>query len=507
MNGLDSPVAPPPPGIILWWRDELRRHPILVGWLIIFVVHAGMNAKLGHEIGGGEGPGALLYAAAFLGFACVGAWAADKLLVERVRSGRGMLVTLVVLQVAIGQMAGYQSFGLTLAKGAGDLEAKATSRRTTQEALEDARAEVKKIGTTRVIGSIRADEQLECTIKGKAYKDGVGPKCTALRNELATAERREKLQGDIVRLTAALRDGPAIKDGNALYDVPMGLANAVVGGVTGRPGKVGPDDVRFVWLVLLVFALEIFGTFGLALVRLMDGPDGGPRRGGRLPAGESPRPGTTPPRGGTFRDAVDAVVGALPAPAPMLALTGPSDAHFASGPGQMTTPYIAKPTHVAPQMHGAPINITINGSGAERVGSLAGAPGADTAPVPAALRVAPQSAASRRDPRLDLDSLPADAPPVDRSAVSRELSPAEREAADVILAFAAACLVASPGGIVDAGNIHRRYARWAGARALDEAPFLALLADVTPHRAEDIGGSLHVRGVALRAGTRLEAVA
>lgn len=506
MNSFDSPAAQKPPGIVIWWRDEIRRHPILVGWAIIFVVHAGMNAKLGHEIGGGDGPGAVLYAAAFLGFACVGAWAADKLLVERVRNGRGMLVTLVVLQVAIGQMAGYQSFGLTLAKGAGELEAKATSRRTTQEALEDARAEVKKIGTTRVIGSIRADEQLECTIKGKAYKDGVGPKCTALRNELATAERREKLQGEIVRLTAALRDGPAIKDGNALYDVPMGLANAIVGGLTGRAGKVGPDDVRFVWLVLLVFALEIFGTFGLALVRLMDG---GPH-GGASDAAPHPRGGSRDPRGRgspdakwasegaqRMRDAVEAVVGALPQPAPMLALAGPG------APSRDV--YVAPPS--AAHMHGAPIQITINGSGADRVGSLAGAPGADTAPAPAALRVAPQSTASKRDPRLDIPSLPADAPPVDRSAIQRELSPAEREAADVILAFAAACLVASPGGIVDAAHIHRRYARWAGARALDETPFLALLADVTPHRAEDIGGSLHVRGVALRAGTKLEAVA
>lgn len=502
MNSVDSPAAQKQPGIILWWREELRRHPILIGWLIIFIVHAGMNAKLGHEIGGGEGPGALLYAAAFLGFACVGAWAADKLLVERVRNGRGMLVTLVVLQVAIGQMAGYQSFGLTLAKGAGELEAKATSRRTTQEALEDARAEVKKIGTTRVIGSIRADEQLECTIKGKAYKDGVGPKCTALRNELATAERREKLQGEIVRLTAALRDGPAIKDGNALYDVPMGLANAVVGGLTGRAGKVGPDDVRFVWLVLLVFALEIFGTFGLALVRLMDG---GPH-GGTSGADPHARGGPRDPRGRgapdakwasegalRMRDAVDAVVGALPQPAPMLALAGPG------APSRDV--YVAPPSGA--HMHGAPIQITINGSGADRQEAPAVVRVTPPEPAPGAT----SAAGGAKRERQDIPSLPADAPPVDRSAVSRELSPAEREAADVILAFTAACLVVSPGGIVDAAHIHRRYARWAGARALDEAPFLALLADVTPHRAEDIGGSPHVRGVALRAGTRLEAVA
>lgn len=488
-------LTPAQPGLLLWWRREIERHPVLLFWIVIFAVHAGMNAKLGHEIGGGAGIPAAFYAACFLGFAGVGAWAADKLIVDRVRQGRGLLLTLALLQLVIGQMAGWQSFGLTLSKGAGEIEAKAEQRRTTDDGLKAARAELKSLGIVRPVAAIEAEANLECSIKGRAYKDGVGPRCTALRTELETAKRKRKLEADVERLTAQLAAGPAVKDAGALYDVPQGLANMLVGVVTGTPGKVGPDDVRFVWLIILVFALEFFGTFGLALVRMMEGGDPDSRGGARGPRGRS---APDAPRGADrMRDVVEAVVGALPQPAPLLALAGPAPAAAA--------PYIAPPSGA--QMHGAPIQITINGSGADRVGSLAGAPGADTAPAPAALRVAPQSTASKRDPRLDIPSLPADAPPVDRSAIQRDLSPAEREAADVILAFAAACLVPQPGGIVDAGNIHRRYARWAGERALAEAPFLALLADVTPHRAEDIGGSLHVRGVALRAATRLEAVA
>jgi predicted dinucleotide-binding enzyme len=103
--------------------------------------------------------------------------------------------------------------------------------------------------------------------------------------------------------------------------------------------------------------------------------------------------------------------------------------------------------------------------------------------------------------------LSADAPPVDRSRVSRALSPEEREAADVILAFRAACIVDSPGGLVDAQHLVRRYQAWAGNRALAPEAFLALFADVSGFKAVDMGGLPHVSGLALRAAPGLKAVA
>lgn len=476
-----------------WWRDEISRHPVLVGWLVIFIVHAGMNAKLGHEIGGGEGLAAIGYALAFLGFAFVGAWAADRVLLGHVTPSlrRGCML-LALLQVLIGQVAGWQSFGLTLSRGAGKLEAAATQRATTTEALASARAELKQIGVTRAIGTIRAAETLECSIKSRAYKDGVGPKCTGLREELATAERRAKLEEQVTALVANLRQGPNVKDGNALYEVPQGIANALVGVVTGAPGKVTPDDVRFVWLIVLVFALEFFGTFGLALIRMTGEHDGVPPGGGRRTHASGDT--TNAPRGpNPLQAAVDAMVAALPAPAPMMALAAPGGAFTGSGPGAMP--------------HGAPINITVQAAGFPGFGG-AGAP-SQAAAIPLVAEDVPTAEArvARLPARRHLAALPADAPPVDRSRIARALSSDEREAADVILAFRAACLEDAPGGIVTADDIHNRYRYWAGERALSSDAFYALLGDLAGIRPVMIGGFPHVRGVALRSGAKLERVA
>ena len=113
--------------MIRFWRDECRRHPVIAAWLILFAVHAGMNMKLGHEMGGGEGLGALLYASGFLGFAVLGAWAADQI-AHAVGARRAGLIAIAALQLLIGQMAGWQALGLTLSKGAGALEDKADKR-------------------------------------------------------------------------------------------------------------------------------------------------------------------------------------------------------------------------------------------------------------------------------------------------------------------------------------------------------------------------------------------
>lgn len=473
-------------GMIHYWRGQFERHPVLIGWAVIFIVHAGMNANLGYEIGGASGPAAWAYAAGFIGFAILGAWAADEVLAGGATGSRRYgLLALALGQLAIGQMAGWQSFGLTLSKGAGQIEAKAETRKSTADGLKAARAELARIGIVRPVPTIEAEEKLECTIKGKAFKDGIGPKCTALRAEIETAKRARHLEGQVETLTKQLAAGPNIKDGNAVYSIPQGLANWVRGQLPGEPrAAITPEDVQFFWLILLVFALEFFGTFGLALIRGRDG-DGSDAHHDR---------GATPGHlkrardmgNATLRDAVDAVVGALPAPRPMLALAGPASApDYAPNTGA--------------NAYGAPINLYI-GSGA--AGPLAASPhvaGAETGVA--------QTPPSPPRPRRDLAALSADAPPVDRSRVVRTLTPEEREAADVILAFRAACIVDTPGGIVVASDIWKRYRHWAGERALGEAPFLALLADVTGIEAVDIGGHLHARGVALRVGTKLEAVA
>jgi hypothetical protein len=486
---------------IRFWRSEMARHPILVGWLVIFVVHAGLNAKLGHEMGGGEGAGAALYAAAFLGFAVVGAWAADQI-AHAAGARRLGLAAIAIMQLVIGQMAGWQALGLTLSKGQGTLEAKADQRQSTKERLDASRAELAWIGIVRPVDAIRPDMILECEKKSKAFPDGIGPKCTGFRAELATAERARKLEADIERLTGQLREGPALKSASDAWAAPQALAQGVASGVAwvtgGAPAKITPDDVRFGWMVFLVFALEFFGTFGLALIR---------HGGGDTPAAGASGPGTparlvpAPAGGGggggggdPLREALDRIVDglsrALPAPAPMIALGPPAGYDAAS--------YDSAPRAYG---YGAPISIHVSSSGTVPTAAHA-VPATD--PAGAAVSIAPPRPSL---PREDLMPLSADAPPVDRSRVSRALSPEEREAADVILAFRAACIVDSPGGLVDAQHLVRRYQAWAGNRALAPEAFLALFADVSGFKAVDMGGLPHVSGLALRAAPGLKAVA
>jgi hypothetical protein len=160
--------------------------------------------------------------------------------------------------------------------------------------------------------------------------------------------------------------------------------------------------------------------------------------------------------------------------------------------------------HMGAYASGPPITINLGGGSPSSVQFPAREAGYAQPVSPPAPGLSPAAPPERHD----LPALSADAPPVDRSAVKRELTGAERAAADVILAFKAACVMDAPGGIVSAHHLYARYRGWAGARALDELPFLALLADVSGLVPVDIGGLGHFPDVALRMGApKLEAVA
>jgi hypothetical protein len=499
-----------------FWREAVQRQPAVVLWLLVFFINAGMNAQLGFEIGGGQGAGAWLYGSAFLGLAGLGAWAASQYATAD-RGARGLLALLIGMQLVLGQMAGWQSMGLTLSRGAATLEGKAESRTTTHEALRAARAERAALGVVETVAAIEADARLECSRTSRTYRDGVGPACTALRVKLERAKRAGELDGIIARQTAALVGGSKIKDPNALYDVPLAMASGVAATwayVTGAEASraVTPEDIRFGWLVFLVCVLEVVATlgprlFGLGPAAPVAGPHGGtPGNGTHGPGthgagtlGQPPEPVRLGwPRdeatghaagqaGATMRAAVDAVMGgalALPAPPPMAALAGPGGAgHYA--------------------LHGAPISIHFAAPSHAPPWDGAAKPGSAVSEAPRA----PDPLPGRSYPRRDLPALPADAPPVDRSRIQRALAPAERAAADVVLAFRAACVVDTPGALVAADDLHRRYLAWAGDRAIAEAPFQALLRDVAGLEPVTIAGAGHYRDVALRLGSHLEAVA
>lgn len=481
--------------LIEWWSEELRQQPVLAFWMIVFVVHAGMNAMLGYTIGGGEGVAAWLYAACFIGFAGLGAWAADQYLhgAKRWRSG---LLAMAVAQFLVGQMAGWQSFGLTLNRGAASLESKAETRTTTHQALQAARAELASLGIVRPVAAIEADAVLECEKKSRTYKDGVGPNCTKLRVELETAKRARHLETEIGRLTGTLAAGPNIKDPNALYAAPQALAQGVANMASavmgGAARQITPDDVRFGWMIFLVAVLEFFGTFGLALLR--SGPSDG-ASGGGVGQHATPVPSPAP----SFRDAVEAVIGTLPrlpSPEPAYALPSPASASASTSPINL---YFQAPVSPASVTAAAPASAPPLAPGPQTL-----SPDASTEDTVARFE---RIRAEILGQRHNLPALPADAPPVDRSRIARALSPDEREAADVVLSFRAACVANAPGGVIDGQSLFRRYERWAGERALAETAFHALFVDVTGVEAADIGGLRHYRNVALRAARKLEAVA
>lgn len=511
-------------GLTQYWRDEIARHPVIIAWMLIFVVHAGMNANLGYQIGGGASGGiaALFYGLCFIGFACFGAWAADQIAHSTDRSRRRGMIALAVLGMIIGQWAAWQSFGLTLSRGAGQIEGQAETRASTMTALKNARAELAQIGIVRPVATIRADEVLECEKKSAQFKDGVGPKCTKLRGEMATAERARKLEADIAALTAQLAAGPNVTNANAIYEIPQalmqGVANVVASAMgDGRTISVGPDHVSFVWRMTLAFALEFFGTFGLALIRSTGGGDasGGDRHAARQ--GTGPTPGRLDRTIHRAERAVSDMIDRLPQPAPMLALPGGGQGFWISQQEGRSSAPDAQWASEGAKQYGSPINITFaapaavpppgNGAANSAAGEREALAATFLPPGDSPAGSWPPGVTFGQQPRRDLAALPADAPPVDRSRIARELSPEEREAADVILAFRAACIVDTPGGIVVAADVWKRYRHWAGERALGEQAFVALLADVTGLAASDIGGHAHFRGIALRVGAKLEVAA
>jgi hypothetical protein len=274
--------------------DEACQHPVLFGVYLVWAITAGMNAMMGHTIGGG-GIGGLALGAVFVAIAYLGAYAADA---QQSHTGtvRVCMWIMVACQLCIGQMAGWQTLGLTLDRGAERLAAQAASRGVDKDALKAKRDELKQIGIVRPIEAIKADEKLECSRTSARYRDGVGPECTKLRAELASAKRARALEGEVADLAAKMESGSGVGHANAGTAVPEVLASHVGSFVAGRPVKVTGEDVLFALHVFLVAVLEYVGILGKWLfgpVRIREPSFGGagdsPLRGaGDSPAGSRP---------------------------------------------------------------------------------------------------------------------------------------------------------------------------------------------------------------------------
>ena len=272
-----------------YWRAEIARNWIIAGVLVVWCINASMNGLMGWDTG--DGIMAPLYAGVFVSIALCGAYAATVL--EDADGLRWYLLgVLVVAQLCLGQMAGWQTLGLTLDRGLAKHESQATTRSVVKNRLQRLRDERRALGTITVpIASLRAKLALEARKTSRRYKDGRGPEYTKLADQLAVAEKAAELDAKIKAEALAFQDGPKVRSANVLFEVPAVLASKLATWWWQKEKSVSQEDVRFAFLVFLVALLEFVATLGFWLFRASKPAPIGPEAmldPAQLPAPEAP---------------------------------------------------------------------------------------------------------------------------------------------------------------------------------------------------------------------------
>lgn len=469
--------------VLDYWRAEIARSPKRAAFLAacagLFVVEVGMNMLNGYRRAGGDfQPAAFGYAAIMLMIGVIATWCAMEW-----RRARGVerwgYALLCVPLFFVCQSNGWAVMGVTMADGQVKREVAATGRSVVDEKLKTKREERAAIKVTRALAAIEAELNLELRRTSKQWPNGDGPAAMKLRAEKANALEAKQLDAEIEALAEALKKAPVAASGAVDVAVMMQLSDLVRGFVRGEPvqdaERTTAGAVSFAMSILLVFLIGFFATFGPALA--LD---------------DAPPPGARPADDIDFGDSLADVFGLshqrrLPPPpayrrlAAEAATIVPSSGDGGRG-GSATA-------------NSAPINIYV---------------GADRAAADAASPASVEAAAGVSAPvmeRREIGAIASDAPPIDRSRVRRHMAEGEREAADVLLAFVTACLVDAPGAATPLIKLYERYVAWAGERALAAQAFAALLPDATGVAVSEIGGVLHARGVVVRLGARVAAVA
>lgn len=479
------------------WQ-KLLDHPIIAAWFGVWFVVAALNFHAGVKTGGYP------LAIAFVCVAMLGAYASKEL--DGVTGARRTgLSVLVVLQLLLGQWAGWSTLGLNLNSNAAGLDTDAGTHNTAAEQLAQAKAERAKLGTPRTIAAVEADEHLEC-------ESGIGPKCTALRRELADAQRASDLDRDIPELVKQLGQGPQLTDPNAPYRVAQAFGSTIASWINGAPRQASRDDVIFWFSIFVTAVLEFVGTCGPWLFRLsekwadpeppkpaFDAWDFGPKQISYSGAGDLP-PASRPPAPG--------------APHAETSATG-SDRHgvFVSGGGAPGSPRgsgsssaggdgLHQPLQTSASVptnqhqHGAPITFNL---------SLGDTPSASRPPRLEATPLVPVNHDAVADKNV------AALREVVRRPMPPEVEQSVREAPDVpvdldemknmlhgIGVFAASCLAKQQGSWIEASKVYAIYHDWAKERACSEAAFSTLFPVVTGIELKIAGGVPHYVGVVLK---------
>jgi hypothetical protein len=475
------------------WQ-KLQDHPIIAAWFGVWFVVAALNFHAGAKTGGYP------LAIAFVCVAMLGAYASKEL--DGVTGARRTgLSILVVLQLLLGQWAGWSTLGLNLNSNAAGLDTDAGTHNTAAEQLAQAKAERAKLGTPRTIAAIEADEHLEC-------ESGVGPKCTALRRELADAQRASDLDRDIPELVKQLGQGPQLTDPNAPYRVAQAFGSTIASWINGAPRQASRDDVIFWFSIFVTAVLEFVGTCGPWLFRLSE----------KWSDPEPPKPAVDTwdfgPKQIAYQPHTQGGVSAPSAPHAETSATG-SDRHgdfhsvvasgqnsprgsgssSAGGDGLHQPLQTSASVPTNQHQHGAPITFNL---------SLGDTPSASRPPrlEPTPLvpinhdAVADKNVAALRDvgqralPQIEPSVREAPDRPVDNEELMNMLHG--------LTGFKAACLVDQKGAWIEAATVYQRYLAWAQERACNEAAFHSLFPAATKVELKLAGGVPHYAGIALK---------
>lgn len=261
-----------------------RSRPILLAFVAIWLLEAGMNTLYGFKRGGG-GIGAIGYAATFLAIAVVAAWLPLRLQMIRGNGAmawlqRSAIIVPLVMCVVVSQVAGWAVMGVTVADGQAKRDTAAMGRTVAVEKLERDRAARKSLGDQPAPEQIaaRIEAELATTIRrtGLTIRDATndcaepsaapGPcqRVAKLRTQFKDAQRAADLDGRIANGIGDVERAPQIAEGAP--DV------AVVAALTGAP----KEDVRFWMTVALVGVIGFFANFGFALAGMGDSGHAGP---------------------------------------------------------------------------------------------------------------------------------------------------------------------------------------------------------------------------------------
>ena len=482
--------------LLSFWREEISRNPVVMAPLACLIASCAMNVHAAHALSGGS----MTVVAIFLSIAMMTAYCGTTgLALPAWTFRKQMLIGFFVIGIVVDQFSAWQTLGIQFADGQVARDSKATGLGSVSETLKRKRQELADLGRTRPIDTIDAAAYLECKV--------VGPRCTALREELGRARRAAQLDKEIPALVAQLEGREQVASGQVQFTVPIQIAQGVLDWWY-RPAPaphVQGDHISFTVMMVLAAVVCLLANMGFWLVGVGHEPTPTAHAGPplQLPppsAASAPAVPLAPAPGGP-----QGAAAAPPAPAvehglPQWPAGGPPlPSDFARGACDVARERYLPAAPGAPG-GGSSVSITIGGV---PVAGQAQAPGA--APVAPVIDVKEEAPPEPIRPRHDLDALEPDQP-VDRTRVRRQLSDAERAACDVILAFEAACVVASPGAMVSAENLYRRYQAWAGARAIEPEAFVALWPELTGRDLVSLGGQLHVQGLALRVAPALQPV-